>query len=109
MKYDVNVIAACEDSVWDSDTGNFPATVKKLISDLNVDYKFKITSTGAQRSSWDSEDLLTVSRHFISSVKASFTVDSLSTVQTFENSLASACNKIDTNYKLKIRTKNHVG
>ena len=42
MKYDVNVIAACEDSVWDSDTGNFPATVKNLISGLNVDYKFKM-------------------------------------------------------------------
>ena len=108
MSYDVNVTAVCEDSLWDSDTEKFPANVKSLIDGLNVDYKFKIVSAGVQRTSYDSENTIGISRNFISSVKASFTVDELGTVQNFENSLASGCNKIDTNYKLRIRTKNHI-
>ena len=109
MKYDVNVTAVCEDSHWDSDTEKFPATVKNLINNLNIDYKFKITSAGVKRTSYDSEDTIGISTHYVSGVKVSFTVDSLSTVQDFENDLAGACSKIDTNYKLKIRTKNHIG
>ena len=105
MEYNVNVIATCESDIWTTDTEQFPATVKNLISGLNVDYRFKIVSAGAQRSSWDSDDLLTVSRHFSSGLKASFTVDSLNTVQSFENSLASACSKLDATYKLKVRMK----
>lgn len=109
MSYDVNVTAVCEDSLWDSDTEKFPADVKSLIDSLNVDYKFKIVSAGVQRTSYDSENTIGISRNFINSVKASFTVDELSTAQSFENSLASVCSKIDTKYNLKIRTKNHIG
>lgn len=108
MKYDVNVTAACDADIWTTDTAKFPADVKQIIEDLNVDYKFKIISAGAQKSSWDSEDLLTISRHYTSGVKASFTVDSLSDVQSFENKLASACSKLDSDYKLRIRTRNHL-
>ncbi len=108
MKYEVNVIAACDADIWTTDTAKFPANVKKIIDDLNVDYKFKVISAGAQKSSWDAEDLLTISRHYHSAVKATFKVDSLSIVQSFENKLAAICAKLDTDYKLKIRTKNHI-
>ena len=108
MKYDVNVIAACDADIWTTDTEKFPANVKKIIDDLNVDYKFKVISAGAQKSSWDAEDLLTISRHYHSAVKATFTLDSLTDVQTFENELASECHVLDSDYKLKIRTKNHI-
>ena len=105
MEYSVNVIAACDSDIWTTDTEKFPATVKSLIDGLNVDYRFKIVSAGAQRSSWDSDDLLTISRHFTSGIKASFTVNSLDVVHEFENNLASACKKIDANHRLKIRTR----
>lgn len=108
MKYEVNVIAACDADIWTTNTATFPADVKKTIEDLNVDYKFKITSAGAQRSSWDSEDLLTISRHYTSVVKATFSLDSLSDVQTFETNLSEICSKLDSDYKLKIRTKNRI-
>lgn len=105
MEYNVNVIAACDSDLWSSDTEKFAATIKTLIDGLNVDYRFKIVTSGAQRSSWDSDDLLSVSRHFTSGLKASFSVNSLDAVHEFENNLASACNKIDTNHRLKIRTR----
>ena len=108
MGYDVNIVASCDSDVWNTNTEKFPATIKSLIDDLNVDYKFRIISGGVQRTSFDSEDTIGISRHFTSGLKAAFTVDSLSDVQTFENNLASACMKLDTNYKLRVRLKNHL-
>ena len=109
MKYDVNVIAACDADIWTTDTAAFPANVKQIIEDLNVnDYKFMVTSAGAQRTSFDSEDVITIGKHYHSAVKATFSLDDLSKMQTFENKLDSACKKLDSDYKLKIRTKNHI-
>lgn len=105
MEYDVNVIAACDSDIWSSETEKFVSTIKTLIDGLNVDYKFKIVTSGAQRSSWDSDNLLTISRHFTSGLKASFTVNALDVVNEFEKKLASACNKIDTYHRLKIRIR----
>ena len=108
MGYDVNIVASCDSDVWNTNTEKFPATVKGLIDNLNVDYKFRIISGGVQRTSFDSDDTIGISRHFTSGLKAAFTVDALSDAQTFENNLASACKKLDSDYKLRVRLKNHL-
>ena len=105
MKYLVQAVAACDSDVWTKHP-DFIKNVKTLIDGLGVDYKFKIFSAGAQRSSWDSEDLLSISRKFTAGLKLGFSVDSLSTVQTFENNLASECAKVTSDYHLRVRTRN---
>ena len=106
MQYDVYVVAACDSDVWTKHPA-FLQNVKNLIDGLEVDYKFKIFSAGAQRSSWDSEDLLTISRKFTAGLKLSFSADSYGTVQTFENNLAAECAKVTADYNLRVRTRNH--
>ena len=108
MKIDVQAVAACNSDVWTKHSA-FLSEVKTAIDALGVDYKFKIFSAGAQHSSWDSEDLLTISRKFTAGCKIGFTADTESTVTTFTNSLKTACAKVTADYYLKIRTRNHKG
>ena len=104
MEYLVQVTAACDSDVWTKHPA-FLQAVKNLIDGLNVDYKFKIFSAGAQRSSYDTEDLLAISRKFTAGLKMSFCISSLSAVQLFESNLASECAKVASDYLLKVRVR----
>lgn len=104
MAYVAVITAACNSDVWTKHP-DFIKNVKNLIDGLNVDFKFKIFSEGVQKSSYDSDDLLTISRKFTAGFKLTVVLDSMDTIQLFEKNLASECAKVTSGYYLRVRTR----
>ena len=104
MAYVAVITAACSSDVWTKHPA-FLQNVKNLIDGLNVDYKFKIFSEGAQKSSYDSDDLLTISRKYTAGFKITVVLESMDTIQLFEKNLAGECAKVTSDYYLRVRTR----
>lgn len=98
------ITAACNSDVWTKHS-DFIKNVKNLVDGLNVDYKFKIFTEGVQKSSYDSDDLLAISRKFIAGFKLTVVIDSMNTLHLFEQNLASECAKVTSDYYLRVRTR----
>ncbi len=98
------ITAACNSDVWTKHSA-FITNVKNLIDGLNVDYKFKIFTEGVQKSSYDSDDLLAISKKYSAGFKITVVVDSMDTVHLFEKNLASECAKVTSDYYLRVRTR----
>lgn len=104
MAYVAVITAACDSDVWTKHS-DFIKNVKNLIDSLKVDFKFKIFTAGAQRSSFESDDLLAISKKYSAGFKITVVVDSMDTLQLFEKNLANECAKVTSDYYLRVRTR----